>query len=113
MQKVWRGRTVRKATKQIVLKAKVVREMLDTEKTYADLLNMLLLMFVAPLRKMAESGRPLISLDDINVMFAQLEKIASFNERLLTKLKYRIEKWNAEQTIADVFVNIVSFHVSR
>jgi hypothetical protein len=56
---------------------------------------------------MADSGKPLISTEDIGTMFARMEDILVVNRALLEKLTYRIAKWNVVQKIGDVCVEVV------
>lgn len=56
---------------------------------------------------MVDSGKPLISADDISVLFARLEDILFVNRALLEKLTMRIAKWNMVQKIGDVCIEVV------
>jgi len=57
---------------------------------------------------MAESGKPLISLDDISTLFSRIEDILVVNRPLLEKLTLRIAKWNVIQKIGDVSLEVLS-----
>lgn len=108
---------------RLVHRFKVVQELLKTEETYVNTLaktssvfKMLLLfltlkVFVTPLRKSLESGKPLISADDVFVLFAQLEEILCFNKKVLALIQEKVSKWHIGSLIGDLFITKIVYYV--
>jgi hypothetical protein len=65
----------------------VYQEILDTEHSYIFDLRVILSVFKAPLEQAILSGNSIISQDDINLLFGNIEDILNVNSELLIKLE--------------------------
>lgn len=93
---------------QYRLRSRVAKEILDSEKSYLDSLNILKEVFVEPLRSRI-SSKPILNAQEIGVIFSNLDFITSINGELFQKLSGRILQWNPIQKIGDIFVEMVFF----
>ncbi|XP_067931242.1 FYVE, RhoGEF and PH domain-containing protein 6-like [Watersipora subatra] len=88
----------------------VAHEIMTSEKDYLDALVLLNIDFRQHLSKAAEDhGQPVIPSDCINKIFNQLPQLANLNEDLLKDFQHRLENWDTDPRIADVFVRKGSF----
>jgi len=111
IQAVYKTWVAHKNYKKIVFRTKVARELVTTEHTYVENIESVVKTFIIPLRQMVDTGRPLISTEDISMLFSHLEDILVVNRALLEKLTFRIAKWSVVQKIGDVFTETLSVPV--
>jgi hypothetical protein len=52
---------------------------------------------------------PILTNEEVNRIFANVEVILKLSEELLVSLKERLNNWNNQQQIGDVFLKFVSF----
>eukprot|EP00727_Mastigamoeba_balamuthi_P002217 m51a1_g11993 putative calcium calmodulin-dependent protein kinase type 1 (1303) ;mRNA; r:903830-910222 len=102
-QAVVRGWQVRRWFKPEAHRSKVAHELESSEATYLKSLVDLVDVFVTPLRKALEKGKPLISAEDIGELFSQFERVYQFNLGFYKRLKRRVKKWTIGSTIGSVF----------
>lgn len=79
----------------------VVKELVDSERTYVDGLNLIIRHFLTPLRS---EKSELISKLDVRSIFSDIEVICSTNRLLLQKLEERFQGWNSSKKIGDIFL---------
>ncbi|KAJ5076869.1 faciogenital dysplasia protein [Anaeramoeba ignava] len=84
---------------------KVVQEIYESEKVYVASIHTLIETFLQPLRKLPK----LITVDQIKMLFSQIEVIYSYNNLLLTQVEERWKNWDSNQKIGDVFLQIAAF----
>jgi hypothetical protein len=60
--------------------------------------------FLLPVR----TSRLLLSVENVKEIFSEIEVILNFNLIFLEKLEQRIQQWSLQQTIGDIFVEMVS-----
>lgn len=65
--------------------------------------------FYKPLRESSLTPAPLLSKDELNTIFSNLETIINLNEVLCGEISERLQNWNDRQKLGDVFVRWV-FH---
>ena len=82
------------------------QELVDTEITYVNTISLLLNHFLLPLKEIS-SIKNLISGMEIEKMVFGAEAILSINQELLTNLEDRMNHWNPESLIGDVFLDLV------
>ncbi|KAH3742580.1 rho guanine nucleotide exchange factor 17 [Pelomyxa schiedti] len=104
LQARWRGKKIRRWYKIEVMRRRVVRELYTTEVTYVDTISKIISIFVTPLRKSLEAGRPIISVDDIFQIFSQLEGILTNNKKVLNLLKDTVDHWHVGSLIGDILL---------
>lgn len=81
----------------------IVREILNTEQSYVDNLNVVKTRFIGALRKAGGME------DLIRQIYGNIELIAGFNEELLSSLEQRIKGWTPESKIGDIFLRLGPF----
>lgn len=86
----------------------IVREIMDTEASYVKGLAFIIDYFVLPLRLLSETEEPVLSKEEIDELFGNVEEIREKNATLLRRLEERMTAWNVDSTIGDVFVQLVS-----
>eukprot|EP01105_Mastigella_eilhardi_P018051 TRINITY_DN416_c0_g1_i3.p1 TRINITY_DN416_c0_g1~~TRINITY_DN416_c0_g1_i3.p1 ORF type:complete len:597 (-),score=147.43 TRINITY_DN416_c0_g1_i3:56-1846(-) len=78
----------------------VAAEIAKTETTYVTLLNCLVQRFVCEFRQTSRG----LSADDVYHMFSNIEVIRDCHERLLASLKQRVDAWDPNAAIGDIFL---------
>jgi len=86
-----------------------VREIIDTEAKYVENLEQVIEVYIKPLRSDAMTKQSLITVQELKVIFAELEIIQSFSRTLLKQLQERLDKWFPNQKIGDVFGQLIDF----
>ncbi|CAG8545606.1 10159_t:CDS:2 [Acaulospora colombiana] len=95
-----------------------VREIVTTERTYVDGLNKCVEYFLKPLRDSCQksnhrhtllSAKPVVTLDEISLIFGNIEMILSLHQQLLKSLEERCSKWSSTELISDIFLQNAPF----
>ncbi len=81
---------------------------MDTEASYVKGLAFIIDYFVLPLRLLSETEEPVLTKEEIDELFGNVEEIREKNATLLRRLEERMTAWNVDSTIGDVFVQLVS-----
>lgn len=89
------------------MRAQVAAEIMNTEQTYFGILDALKDVFIDPLRKSLNSSRPLLSSEEIGLIFSNIDFIRSINGAFVNALKNRIEKYSPSQKLGDVFLEVI------
>ena len=86
----------------------IVNEICDTEENYVNGLSHALTVYRAPLLEAARHGKKgaILTNDQINSIFSNMETIRDYNAVFLDLLKSRINKWDEKTLIGDTFVVI-------
>lgn len=95
--------TVKRA-KMHVKRTHVAQELLSTEVTYMQNLQIMIKKFQSPLIASLATPKPLISETDIKIIFGSIDLIYNVNIVLMEKLSAKVRLWNSKQTLGDVFV---------
>ncbi|CAJ0758379.1 12681_t:CDS:2 [Entrophospora sp. SA101] len=94
-----------------------VKEIVTTEKTYVEGLRKLVSVFLVPLREdyqksmsrnvlLTVNKNPMATLEDITLLFGNIEQLLALHEQLLKNLEERYYNWNPKQLISDIFLQI-------
>jgi hypothetical protein len=59
---------------------------------------------------MAQTKHPLISAEEVRILFSNLEIIYAYNSILLEGLRGRMNSWSSQQKIGDIFLSMVFDH---
>eukprot|EP01097_Dermamoeba_algensis_P011620 TRINITY_DN905_c0_g1_i2.p1 TRINITY_DN905_c0_g1~~TRINITY_DN905_c0_g1_i2.p1 ORF type:complete len:484 (-),score=110.96 TRINITY_DN905_c0_g1_i2:623-2074(-) len=112
IQTAWRRficrRRYKRRMRQELFRSKVALEIYNTEVVYINSLKNLCKVFLDPLRKAEAEGKPVISKEQIKLLFGEIESILGFNSQLLTMLEPRVKAWSKQSCLGDVFLVIVS-----
>jgi hypothetical protein len=112
--------------KQTHHRFRVLSEIMDTEASYMASLELckkvsrfdtsnqdlisLLQFFLDPLRA-ALNTKPILSVDEIRVIFSSMEMILGFTVQVKSHLEARMKQWPAVQKLGDIFKELVSLRI--
>ncbi|KAI9189171.1 hypothetical protein H9P43_000599 [Blastocladiella emersonii ATCC 22665] len=89
---------------------RAVQEILSTERSYVEMLRILVECFARPLRVLAKSSkRPLLSPPDANMLFGNVEEVLGLHETFLRGLEERMSAWHPHQYLSDLFLSFSPF----
>eukprot|EP01119_Soliformovum_irregulare_P008184 TRINITY_DN2118_c0_g1_i3.p1 TRINITY_DN2118_c0_g1~~TRINITY_DN2118_c0_g1_i3.p1 ORF type:complete len:592 (+),score=142.31 TRINITY_DN2118_c0_g1_i3:191-1777(+) len=114
LQAYVRGRIARRIHQKRVTnqayRKRIAQELLSTEKVYVDNLDVLVTVFLHPLKTAASGPKHIIKQEAIKAIFSDsIEVILNYNRRLLAKLEEKISDWSPWQRIGDMFIEFTSF----
>eukprot|EP00727_Mastigamoeba_balamuthi_P000905 m51a1_g10811 putative pleckstrin domain-containing protein (629) ;mRNA; r:23957-28159 len=87
----------------------VAREILTSERTYVEMIQLLIEAFLLPLKSAANTSEPIINIDRINSIFANVPDVLQINTVLLEGLESRMTNWGPSQLIGDLFLQLTPF----
>ncbi|GAM24147.1 hypothetical protein SAMD00019534_073220 [Acytostelium subglobosum LB1] len=84
-----------------------VQEILASEKKYINNLNRIMTIYLLPLRDKATTKDKIISIDEINQIFSNIDFIFNLHKTFLVDFQSRIaDNWSDTQRIGDIFRGI-------
>eukprot|EP01117_Protostelium_nocturnum_P020073 TRINITY_DN887_c0_g1_i1.p1 TRINITY_DN887_c0_g1~~TRINITY_DN887_c0_g1_i1.p1 ORF type:complete len:1736 (-),score=672.97 TRINITY_DN887_c0_g1_i1:47-5254(-) len=95
----------RKIVKMNSNRDKLIRELVDTERTYVEGLRIIVKLYFNPLR--SQVNEKIITKQQTRSLFSDIEVILNTNAVLLSNLENRILNWNVREKIADIFIDMV------
>eukprot|EP01105_Mastigella_eilhardi_P018961 TRINITY_DN4436_c0_g1_i2.p1 TRINITY_DN4436_c0_g1~~TRINITY_DN4436_c0_g1_i2.p1 ORF type:complete len:1333 (+),score=393.10 TRINITY_DN4436_c0_g1_i2:58-4056(+) len=87
----------------------IAQEILSTEKSYVDGLNILIRNYVKPLSTACGTSNQIVSREDVKSLFSNIEIITNFNTVLLEGLTARLSTWSENTLLGDIFVHLAAF----
>ncbi|KAF5303219.1 hypothetical protein FQR65_LT08299 [Abscondita terminalis] len=84
----------------------VVVELYDTERSYVESLQILILKYLEPLKSSENSG--LLDATLVDEIFFQIPSLLSHHQVFLDELKKRLDHWDVKQKVGDVFLDTFS-----
>jgi hypothetical protein len=84
------------------LRDKVLREIYTSECTYVEGLMLLNHQYIA-------QCKPVLSDDEVRVVFGNIATITNFNKTLLKDLRVRLSAWTDTELVSDVFATMIPF----
>ncbi|KAK4872091.1 hypothetical protein RN001_016215 [Aquatica leii] len=84
----------------------VVVELYDTERSYVESLQILILKYLEPLKSPENSG--LLDATLVDEIFFQIPSLLSHHQVFLDELKKRLDHWDIKQKVGDVFLETFS-----
>ncbi|EFA75689.1 RhoGEF domain-containing protein [Heterostelium album PN500] len=102
-QSVVRAFLARRSYKRLKNRRDVALEILHTEKTYINSLQILAHEYLVPLRKMSEGLN--VNIDNIKTLYNNIEVILNINNSLLTRIHERVtsKPWHCHTLFGDIF----------
>ncbi|XP_021376894.1 FYVE, RhoGEF and PH domain-containing protein 5-like isoform X1 [Mizuhopecten yessoensis] len=83
----------------------IAREIASSEKVFVDVLKLLNIDFRLHISKAEEeAGKTIVPKEYMDKILSHLPQLQNFNEVLLKDMQARIEKWDENPTISDIFV---------
>ncbi|XP_056419311.1 epithelial cell-transforming sequence 2 oncogene-like [Hyla sarda] len=89
-------------------RSKFARELLKSERQYVQILEIVRDVYAAPLKAALSSNRAILSIANVQIIFADILDILQVNKQLLHDLTERLQEWGPAQCLGDVFVNFAS-----
>eukprot|EP01096_Ripella_sp_DP13-Kostka_P000745 TRINITY_DN10864_c0_g1_i1.p1 TRINITY_DN10864_c0_g1~~TRINITY_DN10864_c0_g1_i1.p1 ORF type:complete len:691 (-),score=282.05 TRINITY_DN10864_c0_g1_i1:47-2068(-) len=84
----------------------VVKELLETETTYVNSLKTLIKVFKVPLAYACNSEAPIVTAEQIQNVFGNVENIWDFHKVWIQKLQERVAHWHPNQRLGDILQEI-------
>ncbi|KYQ91906.1 pleckstrin (PH) domain-containing protein [Tieghemostelium lacteum] len=81
-------------------RARIIKELIQTEQTLVSSLNTCIEEYLIPLRV---QEKPLLTMDQLNEIFCNIEVIHEFNKGFLKLLDEKFNNWTTNHSISDVF----------
>eukprot|EP01133_Synstelium_polycarpum_P001168 gene1168-1339_t len=88
---------------------RIAQELTKTEVEYLARLTFLRDKVLKDLREAISKGSPIISEEEIRAIFSELEAIINTNTLLLQELNSRVNDWNPDTLIGDIFLKFSKF----
>jgi len=92
----------------------VAKELMTSEKSYVDNLELCLTAFFLPMKEKAINNRntkrprkkePFVTVEEIDLIFSSMFKLFHLHKPLLAKLQ-RATQWGPDSKIADIFLTL-------
>ncbi|XP_053568104.1 epithelial cell-transforming sequence 2 oncogene-like [Bombina bombina] len=89
-------------------RTRFAREILRSERQYVQSLQTIRDIYVVPLKAALSSNRAILSIANVQIIFADILDILQINKQLLDDLTERLQEWGPAQCLGDVFVKFGS-----
>ncbi|XP_004674185.2 PREDICTED: epithelial cell-transforming sequence 2 oncogene-like [Condylura cristata] len=81
----------------------VARELLQSEREYVQMLEIVRDVYVTPLKAALSSNRAILSAANIQITFSDILRILSLNRQFLNHLRDRLQEWGPAQCVGEIF----------
>ncbi|EGC30399.1 hypothetical protein DICPUDRAFT_99548 [Dictyostelium purpureum] len=88
---------------------RIVQEIKKTEVEYINRLAYLNDVILKDLREAIDKGSPIITIEEIQSIFSEVQIILSYNKRLLSDIEGRTKEWKQDTMIGDIFIKFSNF----
>ncbi|KAF2072068.1 hypothetical protein CYY_006610 [Polysphondylium violaceum] len=88
---------------------RIVKEITETEEQYLDRMNYLKTVVLKDLRDAVNKGSPIISIEEIQTIFSEVEIIEAYNQKFLHDFKTRTANFKKDTMIGDIFIKFSQF----
>ncbi|XP_049643958.1 epithelial cell-transforming sequence 2 oncogene-like [Suncus etruscus] len=82
----------------------VVRELIESERRYVQVLDAVRTVYVVPLRAALASNRAILSAANIQIIFSDILKILSLNRQFLDNLRHRLQAWDPAHCLGEIIL---------
>ncbi|XP_077145360.1 epithelial cell-transforming sequence 2 oncogene-like isoform X3 [Ranitomeya variabilis] len=89
-------------------RSKFAREILQSERQYVQMLEIVKDVYAAPLKAALSSNRAILSIANVQIIFSDILDILQVNKQLLRELTERLQEWGPAQCLGDVFIKFSS-----
>ncbi|PNJ78775.1 ECT2L isoform 3 [Pongo abelii] len=89
-------------------RARVVRELLQSERKYVQMLEIVRNVYVAPLKAALSSNRAILSAANIQIIFSDILQILSLNRQFLDNLRDRLQEWGPTHCVGEIVMKFGS-----
>ncbi|ORZ30943.1 Dbl homology domain-containing protein [Catenaria anguillulae PL171] len=84
---------------------KAIEEIASSERTYLEMLAVLINEFAVPLRSLANTKKPILQQSDVNRLFSNIDEVFALHGTLLQELETRLSTCNHQQ-LSDIFIHM-------
>lgn len=81
-------------------------ELYNTELSYVESLQTIIVKYFNPLKAQENSG--IVDAQIVDEIFFKVPAIYSIHEKILEELKKRLDSWDANQKVGDIFIETVN-----
>ncbi|XP_033091197.1 epithelial cell-transforming sequence 2 oncogene-like isoform X2 [Trachypithecus francoisi] len=83
-------------------RTRVVRELLQSERKYVQMLEIVRDVYFAPLKAALSSNRAILSAANIQILFSDILQILSLNRQFLDNLRDRLQEWGPAHCVGEI-----------
>lgn len=106
VQRIWKAKVKVMNEQYLQRRNEIVKEIFFTEQVYVNQLNILISLYVNPIRAL---GEDIISRNITKRMFSDIEIIRNYNALMLESLQKRVvEPLTGQEILGDIFLGMVS-----
>uniref|UniRef100_A0A8C8YKB8 Epithelial cell transforming 2 like n=1 Tax=Prolemur simus TaxID=1328070 RepID=A0A8C8YKB8_PROSS len=89
-------------------RTRVVRELLQSERKYVQVLEIVRDVYARPLKAALSSNRAILSAVNIQIIFSDVLQILSLNRRFLDNLRGRLQEWSPAHCVGEIVIKFGS-----
>ncbi|XP_006776252.1 PREDICTED: epithelial cell-transforming sequence 2 oncogene-like isoform X2 [Myotis davidii] len=89
-------------------RTRVAGELLQSERKYVQMLEILRDVYVAPLRAALSSNRAILSAANLQIIFSDILQVLSLNRQFLDNLRDRLQEWGPAHCVGEIFLKFGS-----
>uniref|UniRef100_A0A7N5KHV2 Epithelial cell transforming 2 like n=1 Tax=Ailuropoda melanoleuca TaxID=9646 RepID=A0A7N5KHV2_AILME len=89
-------------------RSKVVRELLQSERKYVRMLEIVRDVYVTPLKAALSSNRAILSAANLHIIFSDILQVLSLNRQFLDNLRDRLQEWGPAHCVGEIFLKFGS-----
>ncbi|XP_006885063.1 PREDICTED: epithelial cell-transforming sequence 2 oncogene-like [Elephantulus edwardii] len=89
-------------------RTRVARELLQSERKYVQMLEIVRDVYVTPLKAALSSNRAILSAANIQIIFSDILQILDLNRQFLDNLRERLQQWGPAQCLGEIFTKFGS-----
>nr|XP_048281414.1 epithelial cell-transforming sequence 2 oncogene-like isoform X2 [Myodes glareolus] len=85
-------------------RTRVVRELVQSERWYVQMLGIVREVYARPLRAALASNRAILSAANIQIIFSDVLRILNLNREFLANLRDRLQEWSPAHCVGEIFI---------
>ncbi|XP_032195270.1 epithelial cell-transforming sequence 2 oncogene-like isoform X3 [Mustela erminea] len=89
-------------------RSRVAGELLQSERKYVQMLEIVRDVYVSPLKAALSSNRAILSAANIHIIFSDILQILSLNRQFLDHLRDRLQEWSPAHCVGELFLKFGS-----
>ncbi|KAK1338061.1 hypothetical protein QTO34_001169 [Cnephaeus nilssonii] len=89
-------------------RTRVAGELLQSERKYVQMLEIVRDVYVAPLKAALSSNRAILSAANLQIIFSDILQVLSLNRQFLDNLRDRLQEWGPAHCVGEIFLKFGS-----
>ncbi|XP_059128685.1 epithelial cell-transforming sequence 2 oncogene-like isoform X1 [Peromyscus eremicus] len=85
-------------------RTQVVRELVQSERRYVQMLGIVRDVYARPLRAALSSNRAILSAANTHIIFSDILRILDLNREFLDNLRDRLQEWSPAHCVGEIFI---------